>query len=681
MRLSTAVRRTLLWEEKMRSKLRDICVGLVLIYSPLVHSQPIAKIEGGRVTDVGPEAGTVYGTSQAFLIRGRDEAVASSGRAGLYKTTDGGNTWARSMSGLVDPATGVEPFIQGLCQSPSSPDIGYAVTFQDGIARTNDFGESWSPPTMTPNPLLSDCAVDPVDPAVVYAIVDNYDPARPGMLFKSSDGGQTFSTVGDGLPTVRTNLPLSVVVAPTNRNRIYAAAFAAAPLFASSDGGLTFEPLLNAPMGTWHIYPHPTADGTLLVTGDEDLFFLSTDGGASFTRVGAGLPPRFVGLLAFDSTDPSIIYATQGFATQRTNGFFRSEDGAQTFVRVDGLSEHELLGVGLNRVAVTPPSEKGAAIYVGSSLGPYRSDDGGKSFNPIHAGYRGTQVNDLAIDAAGRLLVATSRSAGVFRSTKDGTYESIGETIPFPFIIGVQAVAAAPDDPELYLAAASDLNPETTIFRTTDGGQSWSPAINTGFGSTVRIAFAPSDAARVYCHRPARLFRSFDGGQTFDSRTWQFVSRAFAVDPTNPDVIYAGGQGLFKSIDGGSTFQQVAPGDVVAIAIDPKHPQTVYAASPTTNAVIRSLDGGQTFSSMAVGGDRALGLGLDPSRPERVFAWMHAGGLFRSEDGGESWLGVDTDEARRRSTAQIGQTALVVAPDTPSRVYFGNGSVLQFVDD
>src|SRR5262249_12579358 len=154
---------------------------------------------------------------------------------------------------------------------------------------------------------------------------------------------------------------------------------------------------------------------------------------------------------------------------------------------VDGLSEHELLGVG-------------------------------KSFNPIHAGYRGTQVNDLAVDAAGRLLVAILNSAGVFRSTEDGTYESIGETIPFPFIIRVHAVAAAPDDPDLYLVAAN--GDDTTIFRTADGGQSWSPATIIGppiAGSTMRIAFAHSDGARVYCVRPTTLLRSVDGGQTFES--------------------------------------------------------------------------------------------------------------------------------------------------------------------
>jgi len=661
----------------MRSTLRDICVGLVLIYSPLVYSQPIARIEGGRVTDVGPEAGLVFSNaSQAFLIRGRDEAVATSGRAGVYKTTDGGQTWVRSMSGLVDPLTGVEPYVQSFCQSPSLPEIGYAVTIQDGLARTTDFGESWSPPTRTTNPRLADCAVDPVEPAVVYALVSAYDPAHPGVLFKSDDGGVTFSTVGDGLPGDQTRPPLVVVVAPTNRDRVYVSNGSETPLYASSDGGLSFEPLSDAPSGSYRVYPHPAEDGTLLVSTVTNLF-LSTDSGASFAQVGAGLP-QILAVLAFDSTDPTIIYAAEG-----GNGFYRSEDGAQTFARVDGLSEHDLLGNGVNRVAVTPASEKGAAIYVGSSLGPYRSDDMGKSFTPIHTGYRGTQVNDLAIDAAGRLLVATINSAGVFRSAKDGTYELIGETLPLPFIIGVQAVAAAPDDPDLYLAFGSDNTGLGAIFRTTDGGHSWSPATISGpaVSAQSRIAFASSDAMRVYAVSfSGALLRSLDAGQTFD---YQFfpLARAIAIDPTNPDVFYASGQGLFKSMDGGSTFHLVTPGDFVAIAVDPKQPQTVYVASRTTNAVMRSLDGGQTFSLMAVGGDRALGLGIDPLRPERVFAWMHAGGLFRSVDGGESWLAVDQDEARRRSTAQAGLTALVVAPDTPARVYFGNGSVLQFIDD
>ena len=70
-------RRAPLWEERMRSMMRNMWVGLVLIYSPPVCPQLVASIEGGRVTDVGPEAAGTYGiSSQAFLIRGRDEVVA-----------------------------------------------------------------------------------------------------------------------------------------------------------------------------------------------------------------------------------------------------------------------------------------------------------------------------------------------------------------------------------------------------------------------------------------------------------------------------------------------------------------------------------------------------------------------------------------------------------------------------
>jgi hypothetical protein len=61
----------------------------------------------------------------------------------------------------------------------------------------------------------------------------------------------------------------------------------------------------------------------------------------------------------------------------------------------------------------------------------------------------------------------------------------------------------------------------------------------------------------------------------------------------------------------------------------------------------------------------------------RLFVWMHAGGLFQSDDGADSWSAVDTGETLRRSTAQAGQTAMAINPSDPEHVYVGNGSVLQ----
>jgi photosystem II stability/assembly factor-like uncharacterized protein len=409
--------------------------------------------------------------------------------------------------------------------------------------------------------------------------------------------------------------------------------------------------------------------------------FLSTDAGASFTQIGAGLPyPTEIATssLAFDPANVSVVYASGGPA-----GLFRSVDGALTFERLGGLAGEHLFGVGVANVALSGGDTGPAIIYASTSLGPVRSDDSGKTFATIHNGYRGTAVNDLAIDAAGRLLVATIYSAGVFRSSAQGMYQVISENLPHEPATNDFAVAAAADNPDLYLLGGG-----YDVFRTTDSGASWSRSMVTLSGprSRMRIAFAPSDSRRAYMVRQGGgLFRSGDGGQSFD-RLLTDTMDALAVDPTDPDVVYVGtfssGRGLFKSTDGGRSLQQLAAsGNFSAVAIDSKNPQVIYAGA-WSGLIIRSLDGGQTFSPVTAGllGDRVLGLAVDPSQPTRLFAWMHAGGLFRSDNRADVWMPVVTGETLRRSTAQLGLTPLLIQPGDPVHVYLGNGSVLQFVD-
>ncbi len=343
-----------------------------------------------------------------------------------------------------------------------------------------------------------------------------------------------------------------------------------------------------------------------------------------------------------------------------------------------------MIAVGVSpRNAEDPP-----VIYAGTSLGPIRSDDGGSTFAPIHDGYRGSSVNDLAIDAAGRLLIASFNSVGVFRSAGPGVYQTIGDSLPRGIATSIAAVAAAPDDPELYVVGGGTSGP-SGVFLTTDGGGSWTQAIIPGdpsFYIRMRIAFAPSDSSRVYLVSPSGttgLFRSSDAGRSFDRVATQALS-AIAVDPRDPDVLYVGNRlgaaGLFKSTDGGLTLRLVASASISSIALDPHHPDVIYAGSVGT--VLRSVDGGQSFRQTGQGliGDGVIGLGVVSTQPSRLFASMHAGGLFRSNDGADSWAPVETGEALRRSTAIAGQTALVIDPSDPERVYLGNASVLQFVN-
>jgi photosystem II stability/assembly factor-like uncharacterized protein len=580
-------------------------------------------------------------------------------------------------------AAGVEALVAAFCQAPSNPTVAYAVTLQDGVSRTDDFGASFGPPTPIPNPNLVDCAVDPTDPSVVYALAYTYYPNPLPVLFKSTDAGRSFFTIGNGLPEGLNSSFLAV--APTNPQTVYLASYdLQGLLWVSTDGGLNFHSL-PIPPTSYRVHLHPTDDGTLFVVGD--LLFLSTDYGASFTQVGAGLPLN-PGNLVFDANDASVIYVVGN-----ENGVFRSNDGGLTFERAPGLGDAQLLGLGAVSVGLSPHNVgEPPIVFVGTSLGPFKSTDGGDTFVDIRHGYRGTQVQDLAIDADGRLLIATYNTVGVFRSNEAGAYDIIGDTLPRGTATLLQAVAAAPDDPSVFIVAGADPDPTSSsdaIFWTADGGASWSRADTTpdfGITSRVRIAFAPTNPNRVYLVG-AGLYRSDDRGQTFTrmSPDRQPLGTV-AVDPMNADILYVGSwslnQGLFKSTDGGSTLLPLGlSGNFIAIAIEPTQPQVIYAGR-RDGAVIRSVDSGLTFTSASVGlgGDRVLGLAVDPSQPLRLFAWMHAGGLFRSEDGADSWTAVETDETLRRSAVQAGQPAMVVSPGKSTRVYVGNGSVLQFTN-
>ncbi len=667
----------------MRSTVLGFCLGSVLFCAPPALAKLARSLGVGSVTDVGPEAGLVWlAMSQPFLFRGQDEVLVTSGRAGVYKSLDGGQSWVRGERGLLTPE-GVEPYALGFCQSRSAPDIAYLITIQDGISRTADFGESFEPLVLLPNANLSDCAVDPADPAVVYTVA-GFDALQTGVLFKSTDAGRTFSRVGAGLETVEGAYQMSV--APTNPQVVYVSDGYTGDLYVSSDGGLNFRLLPNAPAVSLGVYAHPTDDGTLFVVAFNDGLFRSTDGGDSFARAGAGLPAGAGFGLAFDPSDSAVLYVPAG-----AQGLFRSTDGGLTFERVNGLGEAELLGAGVTTVGVSPAdNENPPVVYAGTSLGPFRSEDAGATFVPIHTGYRGVQVEDFAIDAAGRLLVAAINSVGVFRAIDSpGSYQIIGDTLPRAALTQLQAVAAAPDNPDLYLVAVN-LFPggDGAIFRTDDGGRSWSRAavsLPPYFSFFTRIAFAPSDSRRVYVSSGVGgLLRSDDGGESFQQLQF-FSLGSIAVDPGDPNLLYVGSRtgnrGLFKSADGGRTLQQLSVRvDIKTIALDPKRPQVLYAGLQM-GTVIRSLDGGQTFAlaDRGLSGDRLLGLGADPRNPMRLLAWMHAGGLFRTEDGADSWSAVDTGETLRRSTAQAGGTSLIIDRADPTSVYVGNGSILQFV--
>jgi len=118
---------------------------------------------------------------------------------------------------------------------------------------------------------------------------------------------------------------------------------------------------------------------------------------------------------------------------------------------------------------------------------------------------------------------------------------------------------------------------------------------------------------------------------------------SFCIDPTNPDVLYAGTvEAIYKSTDRGESWQglQALPSGITAFAlvIDPADHLLVYAG--TTDGVYKSTDGGETWRAVreGMGYVTVTSLALDPTAPGTLYAGSEHQGLFRSTDRGDHWV-------------------------------------------
>ena len=257
-------------------------------------------------------------------------------------------------------------------------------------------------------------------------------------------------------------------------------------------------------------------------------------------------------------------------------------------------------------------------------------------------------VVDVAIDPAKPdTIYAATGSGGVWRSDDGGQHWML----PGDDMInrGVEWIAVDPGNAGTIWAGID--NPgKAGLWRSSDRGKTWSPVRPEGGGSYILgqpIAFAPSNPAIIYTPSTNLHYRSADGGKTWESfRVTGQDAYAFAINPKNPKIIYAGGRGtshqMRRSADGGKSWSAVGPGLPVAsiklLAIPRERPSTVYV-SVGFGQLYKTEDEGATWSQLDVGlsgTDDLFSLDLDPHDPDTLFAGTE-NGLRKSTDGGQTW--------------------------------------------
>lgn len=277
----------------------------------------------------------------------------------------------------------------------------------------------------------------------------------------------------------------------------------------------------------------------------------------------------------------------------------------------------------------------------------------------------GGNVRSLAYDPGDPSHILLGTSAGqLFASHDGGNSWQLFAHFRLNEDYVVDHIIFDPANPATIYVAGWGLFDDTEggVFRSDDGGKTWRelPGVH---GKSIRaIAMAPSDHNTLVVGALDGVFRSRDGGAIWQRMTPEhpeimenhssmknFVS--VAVDPQNPDLVYAGTRHLaWKTSDGGLNWHNINNGmlddsDVFSIIVDPRTPSRVYASA--CSGIYRSDNGAELFhrvQGLPHSAIRTRVLKQDPTRSSIVYAGT-TGGLWKTVDGGVKWSLVTTPDA------------------------------------
>jgi photosystem II stability/assembly factor-like uncharacterized protein len=555
--------------------------------------------------------------------------------------------------------------------------VVWAATESLGVFRSTDSGRTWIR-TRTPSPRASVAGVDPRDGdrAFVMFLRPEAGPGTTGLYF-TTDGGATWTRSMEGLPVGV--YVYQVVFDPRDEDILFAGT--SVGLYRSEDGGLSWSLAGTITSNVFAVTLAPD-DPRLLLLSTLDRVYRSTDGGATFTQVfGSGLHSGLV----FDPSDPNRVYGTFGT-------LYRSTDRGLTWERIGRP-------FGVNHY--TPAVDQDGTLYTGSDVGVTRSTNGGATFTP-----RATYSRRFPDDAIGSVIalpngdVLASGHRGIWR-LPDGeqSWRASSHGIRALVISGVavtgdgRVLASAPWSGVFYSDNGTGFRVSNRGLRDTFGGI---------FG-LEEILPAPSDPKVVYGSVSGRYFRSDNGGVTWralaDANAGQLV-RIVGVDPTDPDVVYAGGPEYhprddyykchaLRSRDGGATWTCLQGDDIYAldaVVFDPAQTHRLYAldgnqfkisddqgdnwrasghglltdrglnpalarddrgrlyVASYDGRVYRSVNGGASFAPLGriVPDAFITDLVPDPRHPDTLYAFVAQQGIFRSRDGGQRWQRLGT---------------------------------------
>lgn len=368
--------------------------------------------------------------------------------------------------------------------------------------------------------------------------------------------------------------------------------------------------------------------------------------------------------VAVDPRDPSVLYAAAGGSLYSSIGLvYKSTNGGRTWQLLLGE------GFGFHVVAVDPDHPD---IVLAGGLEMRRSTDGGQTWQPVLSQGLSQSVQDLTMAPGGLAFAGTYER--LLRSVDSGA--SWSEVLKVDG--GVKSIEVDPDDPSRAYAVIWEAFSSDVLYVSRDAGAHWTRGVRPGTGYITRLALAPSS--------PETLFALIEGRQVFRSddraATWRLVGElpnsqkadVLLVDPRSSSTVYAAGDGVFTSLDGGKTWVRSnlglprpghAPLKILSLAVAPSQPEILFAGTLGWGVARRKGAG----DSWQIGFENGLTaawvtmLDFHPRKPGTVYLALNGSRSFRSTDNGRTW------QPFARDVAQDGLGDLAFDPKDPNLLY------------
>ena len=584
---------------------------------------------------------------------------------GIWKTTNAGQSWDNITDGRSDISS-----VGAIAVASSDPNVIYAgsgesqlredLTYGTGMYRSTDAGLTWHHLGLTGTQQIGAVRIDPRDPDRVYvaALGHAFGPNAERGVYRTTDGGRTWRKILFLNDSTGAN---DISIDPSNPRILFASMykFQRLPWGMQAGGGRS---------GLWK----------------------STDGGDSWTEItaNAGMPKGPIGKIgvAVSPANPRRIYASVE-AKDTSGGIFRSDDGGDSWLRINGDQKFQIRPFYYSAVTADPSNEN--TVYV-MNLQVSRSIDGGKTFTTVRVPHGDTHVMWVDPKDPNRLINGNDGGATV---SQDGgkTWSSIMNqpTAQFYHVVTddqwpYRVYGAQQDNSTVSIASRSDNG--------TIGERDWWRVAGC---ENAHIAVDPRNPDVTYggCYTGNLGRHDKRTGQNRDISVWlnnydgiaaKDVPNRFQwtfpvlLSPHDPRTLYVASQNVWRSTDEGSSWSRISPdlswadtttlgrsgGDVHGDMTGTEWYATIYALaeSPTRKGLLwAGSDDGRVHVSQDAGATwqevtpKAMARntrvnGIEPSRYDPAVAYLSATRyqlddfrpyLYRTGDYGRTWTRID----------------------------------------